>query len=183
MIHRTEKQRLSESDTLKKKWKKWGPYLSDRQWGTVREDYSANGNAWENITHDSARSRAFRWGEEGIGGISDERQLLCFAPSFWNGKDPILKERLFGLNNSEGNHGAVGGSKADDNETDATVVKTAINLAHSLGLRVTAEGVESNEVLAKLKAYGCDMAQGYFLNKPLSVINFTQWMNDFELQN
>ena len=105
MIHRTEKQRLSESDTLKKKWKKWGPYLSDRQWGTVREDYSANGNAWENITHDSARSRAFRWGEEGIGGISDERQLLCFAPSFWNGKDPILKERFFGLTPHEGNHG------------------------------------------------------------------------------
>jgi len=103
-IH-SEKHRLSESDTLKKKWKKWGPYLSDRQWGTVREDYSINGDAWKNITHDSARSRAYRWGEEGIGGISDDKQLLCFALSFWNGKDPILKERFFGLSAYEGNHG------------------------------------------------------------------------------
>lgn len=105
MKNHTEKHRLSESDTLKKKWKKWGPYLADRQWGTVREDYSADGNAWDNITHDSARSRAYRWGEEGIGGICDDRQLLCFALSFWNGKDPILKERFFGLTSSEGNHG------------------------------------------------------------------------------
>lgn len=105
MKNHTEKHRLSESDTLKKKWKKWGPYLADRQWGTVREDYSANGNAWDNITHDSARSRAYRWGEEGIGGISDDRQFLCFALSFWNGKDPILKERYFGLTCNEGNHG------------------------------------------------------------------------------
>jgi len=105
MILHTEKHRLSESDTLKKKWKKWGPYLADRQWGTVREDYSANGDAWENVTHDDARSRAFRWGEEGIGGISDDKQLLCFALSFWNRKDPILKERYFGLTLKEGNHG------------------------------------------------------------------------------
>ncbi|MDD4967968.1 MAG: hypothetical protein PHT07_00915 [Paludibacter sp.] len=105
MKNHSEKHRLSESDTLKKKWKKWGPYLADRQWGTVREDYSANGDAWGNITHDSARSRAYRWGEEGIGGISDDRQLLCFALSFWNRKDPILKERFFGLTQNEGNHG------------------------------------------------------------------------------
>ncbi len=86
-------------------WKKWGPYLSERQWGTVREDYSENGNAWDYFTHDQARSRAYRWGEDGLAGISDDRQLLCFALSLWNGKDPILKERLFGLTNSEGNHG------------------------------------------------------------------------------
>ena len=84
---------------------KWGPYLSDRQWGTVREDYSANGDAWNATTHDQARSKAWRWGEEGIGGISDDQQHLCFAPAFWNGQDPILKERFFGLNNGEGNHG------------------------------------------------------------------------------
>jgi len=83
----------------------WGPYLSDRQWGTVREDYSQNGTAWNYFPHDHARSRAYRWGEDGIGGISDDQQILCFAPTFWNGKDPILKERLFGLNNEEGNHG------------------------------------------------------------------------------
>ncbi|MDB5124211.1 MAG: glucosidase [Mucilaginibacter sp.] len=86
-------------------WKKWGPYVSDRQWGTVREDYSANGDAWNYITHDMARSKAYRWGEEGIGGICDNRQLLCFAVALWNKKDPILKERYFGLSNPEGNHG------------------------------------------------------------------------------
>jgi len=86
-------------------WKKWGPYVSDRQWGTVREDYSANGDAWNYITHDMARSKTYRWGEEGIGGISDNDQLLCFAVSLWNKKDPILKERYFGLSNPEGNHG------------------------------------------------------------------------------
>ena len=86
-------------------WKKWGPYLSERQWGTVREDYSEDGNAWEHFSHDQARSRAYRWGEDGLGGISDEKQRLCFAIALWNGKDPILKERLFGLTNSEGNHG------------------------------------------------------------------------------
>ena len=86
-------------------WKKWGPYLSERQWGTVREDYSENGDAWNFFTHDQARSRAYRWGEDGIAGFSDDQQRLCFALALWNGKDPILKERLFGLTNSEGNHG------------------------------------------------------------------------------
>ncbi|MCU7549008.1 glucosidase [Chitinophagaceae bacterium LB-8] len=86
-------------------WKKWGPYVSDRQWGTVREDYSANGDAWNYTTHDMARSKAYRWGEEGIAGICDDEQLLCFALSLWNKKDPVLKERYFGLTNTEGNHG------------------------------------------------------------------------------
>ena len=86
-------------------WLKWGPYLSERQWGTVREDYSENGDAWGYFTHEQARSRAYRWGEDGLAGISDDRQILCFAVALWNGKDPILKERLFGLTNSEGNHG------------------------------------------------------------------------------
>jgi hypothetical protein len=100
-----ERQRLAESRENKIPWKKWGPYLSERQWGTVREDYSENGNAWNFFTHDHARSRAYRWGEDGIAGISDDKQRLCFALALWNGKDPILKERLFGLTNSEGNHG------------------------------------------------------------------------------
>src|SRR5262249_39319733 len=86
-------------------WKKWGPYLSERQWGTVREDYSTNGDPWNYFTHDQARSRAYRWGEDGIAGISDDKQRLCFALALWNGNDSILKERLFGLTNSEGNHG------------------------------------------------------------------------------
>jgi hypothetical protein len=86
-------------------WRKWGPYLSERQWGTVREDYSADGSAWEYFPHDHARSRAYRWGEDGIGGICDETQQLCFALAMWNGRDPILKERLFGLTGPEGNHG------------------------------------------------------------------------------
>ncbi len=86
-------------------WKKWGPYVSDRQWGTVREDYSANGDAWNYITHDMSRSKAYRWGEEGIGGICDDEQILCFAVALWNKKDPIIKERYFGLSNPEGNHG------------------------------------------------------------------------------
>ncbi len=100
-----EKIRLQESRDNKLPWKKWGPYLSERQWGTVREDYSTNGDAWNFFTHDQARSRAYRWGEDGIAGISDDKQRLCFALALWNGKDPILKERLFGLTNSEGNHG------------------------------------------------------------------------------
>src|SRR3989441_625370 len=86
-------------------WKKWGPYLSERQWGTVREDYSEGGDAWQYFSHDQARSRAYRWGEDGLAGISDDQQLLCFALALWNGKDPIIKERLFGLTNSEANHG------------------------------------------------------------------------------
>jgi hypothetical protein len=88
-----------------KAWKKWGPYLSERQWGTVREDYSPDGNAWDYFSHDQARSRAYRWGEDGLAGFSDDKQHLCFALALWNGRDPILKERLFGLTNSEGNHG------------------------------------------------------------------------------
>ena len=83
-----------------KGWKKWGPYLTERQWGTVREDYSAHGNAWGTITHDMARSKAYRWGEEGIGGISDNKQHVCFAFAFWNHRDHILKERFFGLTGS-----------------------------------------------------------------------------------
>ena len=100
-----EELRLQEAREQKIPWKKWGPYLSERQWGTVREDYSENGDAWNFFTHDHARSRAYRWGEDGIAGISDEKQQLCFSLALWNGKDPVLKERLFGLTNSEGNHG------------------------------------------------------------------------------
>ena len=100
-----EHQRLEEDKSGKACWKKWGPYLSERQWGTVREDYSENGDAWNYFTHDQARSRAYRWGEDGIAGISDDKQQLCFALAVWNGKDAILKERLFGLTNGESNHG------------------------------------------------------------------------------
>jgi hypothetical protein len=100
-----EQIRLDEAREDKIDWKKWGPYLSERQWGTVREDYSEGGDAWNFFTHDQARSRAYRWGEDGIAGISDDKQHLCFSVALWNGKDPILKERLFGLTNSEGNHG------------------------------------------------------------------------------
>jgi hypothetical protein len=100
-----ELNRLAESRDRDIPWKKWGPYLSERQWGTVREDYSENGDAWNYFTHDQARSRAYRWGEDGLAGICDDRQWLCFGLALWNGKDPIIKERLFGLTNSEGNHG------------------------------------------------------------------------------
>ena len=100
-----EKTRLAEARDKNIQWKKWGPYLSERQWGTVREDYSENGDAWNFFTHDHARSRAYRWGEDGIAGISDDKQRLCFSLALWNGKDPILKERFFGLTNSQGNHG------------------------------------------------------------------------------
>jgi hypothetical protein len=100
-----EQQRLADARNRKVPWRKWGPYLSERQWGTVREDYSASGDAWDYFSHDQARSRVYRWGEDGLAGISDDQQLLCFAIALWNGKDPILKERLFGLTNSEGNHG------------------------------------------------------------------------------
>ena len=100
-----EQARLDETREQNVAWKKWGPYLSERQWGTVREDYSANGDAWNFFPHDHARSRAYRWGEDGLGGLSDDKQRLCFALALWNGNDPILKERLFGLTNSEGNHG------------------------------------------------------------------------------
>jgi hypothetical protein len=100
-----EQKRLNDTRERGIPWKKWGPYLSERQWGTVREDYSEDGNAWDYFTHDQARSRAYRWGEDGMAGISDDQQQLCFAVGMWNGHDPILKERLFGLTNSEGNHG------------------------------------------------------------------------------
>ena len=100
-----EQQRLAEARERGVPWRKWGPYLSERQWGTVREDYSQDGNAWDYFSHDQARSRAYHWGEDGLAGISDDKQLLCFALALWNGRDPILKERLFGLTNSEGNHG------------------------------------------------------------------------------
>ena len=100
-----EQTRLQEDREGRAAWKKWGPYLSERQWATVREDYSSNGDAWNYFTHDHAQYRAYRWGEDGLAGISDNRQLLCFALALWNGRDPILKERLFGLSNSEGNHG------------------------------------------------------------------------------
>ncbi|MBI3668211.1 MAG: glucosidase [Acidobacteria bacterium] len=100
-----EQQRLEQSRQRTAHWKRWGPYLSERQWGTVREDYSPHGTAWEYLPHDHARSRAYRWGEDGIGGISDRHQIVCFALALWNGRDPILKERLFGLTGNEGNHG------------------------------------------------------------------------------
>jgi len=100
-----EQIRLAEDREKKAPWKKWGPYLSERQWGTVREDYSEGGDAWDYFPHDHARSRAYRWGEDGLAGISDDQQRLCFAIALWNGRDPILKERLFGLTNSQGNHG------------------------------------------------------------------------------
>ena len=104
-IQTAEHQRLNAYRDRQNNWKEWGPYLSDRAWGTVREDYSADGEAWDYFTHDHARSRAYRWNEDGLGGISDRHQYLCFAPTFWNGRDPILKERLFGLTGREGNHG------------------------------------------------------------------------------
>ena len=100
-----ERNRLREDAGRKRNWKRWGAYLAERQWGTVREDYSADGDCWEYFTHDMARSRAYRWGEDGILGFTDRECRLCFAPAMWNGKDPILKERLFGLTNHEGNHG------------------------------------------------------------------------------
>src|SRR5919202_149708 len=97
-----ERDRLADRDGG---WKRWGPYLSERAWGTVREDYSADGEAWNYLPHDHARSRTYRWNEDGLGGICDDRQFLCLAFAFWNGRDPILKERIFGLTGNEGNHG------------------------------------------------------------------------------
>jgi hypothetical protein len=104
-VQTKEQKRLNDARETGIPWKKWGPYLSERQWGTVREDYSDDGNAWNYFSHDHSRSRAYRWGEDGLAGISDDKQQLCFAIALWNGRDPILKERLFGLTNSEGNHG------------------------------------------------------------------------------
>ena len=100
-----EAERLAADARREKNWKRWGPYLPERQWGTVREDYSGDGSAWEYFPHDHARSRAYRWGEDGLLGITDRECRLCFALALWNGRDPILKERLFGLTNSQGNHG------------------------------------------------------------------------------
>ena len=105
MPQNQESTRLKEARDANTPWRKWGPYLSERQWGTVREDYSPGGDAWDYFTHDQARSRAYHWGEDGLAGISDDNQLLCFSLALWNGKDPILKERAFGLTNSEANHG------------------------------------------------------------------------------
>src|SRR2546428_4650491 len=100
-----EERRLQESRERQVNWKRWGPYLSERAWGTVREDYSSYGTAWDYLPHDHARSTAYRWNEDGLGGISDRQQFVCFALALWNGRDPILKERFFGLTGSEGNHG------------------------------------------------------------------------------
>jgi len=105
MARTAEEKRLEEARRQIAAWKKWGPYLSERQWGTVREDYSEDGNAWNYFSHDQARSRAYHWGEDGIAGVCDDKQRLCFALTLWNGRDPILKERMFGLTNGEGNHG------------------------------------------------------------------------------
>ena len=104
MAHGVEADRLEQAKAGVP-WKRWGPYLSERQWGTVREDYSDNGDAWNYFSHDQARSRAYKWGEDGIAGFCDDHQRLCFGIALWNGVDPILKERMFGLTNSEGNHG------------------------------------------------------------------------------
>ena len=103
--HGAEARRLEDSASRTQHWKRWGPYLSERAWGTVREDYSPHGTAWEHLSHDHARSKAYRWNEDGLGGISDRHQFICFALALWNGRDPILKERLFGLTGDEGNHG------------------------------------------------------------------------------
>src|SRR6187401_3339989 len=101
----TEHHRLAEAREGRAHWKRWGPYLAERAWGTVREDYSANGDAWNALSHDEARSRAYRWNEDGMGGICDRHQRLCLALALWNGVDPILKERMFGLTGPQGNHG------------------------------------------------------------------------------
>ena len=100
-----ERERLRDADERGRPWRRWGPYLAERQWGTVREDYSADGTPWAYFPHEHARSRAYRWGEDGLLGICDDEGLLCFAPALWNGRDPILKERLFGVSGPEGNHG------------------------------------------------------------------------------
>src|SRR5579862_9556396 len=101
----TAEGRRLEDARMGAPWRVWGPYVADRQWGTVREDYSPGGTAWEYFPHDHARSRAYRWGEDGLAGFGDEHLFLCLGLALWNGNDPILKERLFGLTNSEGNHG------------------------------------------------------------------------------
>src|SRR5215213_9373357 len=104
-VDEAENRRFEESRTGAKDWRRWGPYLSERQWGTVREDYSPYGSAWEDFSFDQSRSRAYRWGEDGIAGICDYKQLICFSVALWNEKDPFLKERLFGVTGNQGNHG------------------------------------------------------------------------------
>src|SRR5690242_4245138 len=104
-VGNAEEKRLLEDARRERNWKRWGPYLAERQWGTVREDYSAWGECWDYFSHDQSRSRAYRWGEDGLSGICDRECRLCFAVALWNGRDPILKERLFGLTGPEGNHG------------------------------------------------------------------------------
>src|SRR5437660_12503661 len=101
----TEDRRLEEARARKKHWKRWGPYLSERQWGTVREDYSPGGTAWEFFPHDDARSCAYRWGEDGIGGISDRHQMICVGPALWHGRDPSMTQGLFGLAENQDKHG------------------------------------------------------------------------------
>src|SRR4051795_10697568 len=105
MSETAEQMRLNSVLTQDSLWRRWGPYISERAWGTVREDYSADGSAWEYLPHDQARSKAYRWNEDGIAGFSDGQQLLCMSVALWNGRDPILKERLFGLTGNQGNHG------------------------------------------------------------------------------
>jgi hypothetical protein len=105
MNNTAETNRLDAARDQNIPWRKWGPYLSERQWGTVREDYSDNGDAWNYFSHDQSRSRAYHWGEDGLAGISDDHRILCFALALWNGQDPILKERLFGLTNTASSSG------------------------------------------------------------------------------
>jgi hypothetical protein len=105
LVLTAEHARLDEDESGVRNWKRWGPYLSERQWATVREDYSADGDAWSHFPHDHARSRAYRWGEDGLAGLSDDKGLLCWSLALWNGVDDILKERLFGVTGHEGNHG------------------------------------------------------------------------------
>src|ERR1700740_1246904 len=104
-LSEVEQLRLREDAARTRNWKRWGPYLAERQWGTVREDYSPDGETWKYFTFDQSRSRAYRWGEDGLLGFTDRECRLCFAPAFWNERDPVLKERLFGLSGPEGNHG------------------------------------------------------------------------------
>ena len=104
-VMNSEQKRLKESLNRSAHWNRWGPYLSERAWGTVREDYSANGDVWDYLPHDQARSKAYRWNEDGIAGICDRHQYICFALALWNGRDPVLKERMFGLTGNQGNHG------------------------------------------------------------------------------
>ena len=141
-----EQQRLHEADVSGVGWRRWGPYLSDRQWGTVREDYSAGGDAWAYFSHDQARSRAYRWGEDGIAGISDDQQWLCLAIAMWNGRDPILKERFFGVTNGEGNHGE------DVKEYYFYVDNTPTHSYMQDALQVSAGGVPVHRLVAVNRA-------------------------------